>query len=301
MPQNTPSPPAGRHDLAELARQLIGAEYRLSQRRARRSRAGLGRLWSRLSAVFRRGAGRPAEAPYETRGVSAYAVPGPERFTGQVWSTPGGRGQPGQPGQWRGTGGPADRTAGAAGATGRPGDNRGGALTGTDNPRGRRPEDGRGEDPAATVDRVKSVVSRLSGPERRAFEDAVLGALRNDTKWVKAYNSSPAAMPLAAKYANDAYEREVAPCSAGRTRGSLSRRARPWGTPVGWSGSAWNRCRRPGRGSSVRLPGRTSRHRTARPQPPDRGRTTATASSPRRTWRGARRRPTCGTPADRKP
>ncbi|MFF2365146.1 hypothetical protein ACFVU0_20975 [Streptomyces sp. NPDC058122] len=168
---------------SRLARDLLRTEYG----RRDRGRGGTGPadadgIWERLVAELRRLL---------------------RTFTGGSRSAPGGGGSGPAPGG----GGPASGGGQGEGQETGPGAGRGdGQEAGQSG--GRRPGP---EGPVhAGLALLEQRVRRLPTPEREAFEDAVLDLVRNNRKYRKAFEKSPESMPLVARWATDAYERELA-------------------------------------------------------------------------------------------
>ncbi|MFE2299437.1 hypothetical protein ACFXAW_14705 [Streptomyces sp. NPDC059445] len=180
---------------SRLARDLLRTEYGLRNRgTGGTGPADADTVWERLLAELRRLL---------------------RTFTGGSRSAPGGGGS-----------GPAPGAGGSA--PGGEGPVAGGTGTVADHGQGGRPVEGPGGGPGdgsfgrggersgpagpvhAGLALLEQRILRLPTPEREAFEDAVLDLVRNNRKYREAFEKSPESMPLVARCATNAYERELA-------------------------------------------------------------------------------------------
>ncbi|MFD9326759.1 hypothetical protein [Streptomyces sp. NPDC060065] len=179
-PEVRPKRPEERPEVA-LARNLINTEYGLRGRRpgTRARSRDTESAWEQLADELRRFMDR-------LRGRS----PSQSASAGGAPSSAGGQEADsfGQAGRGPGEDGPASARAMAAG-----------------------PPQSPPSEQSALGGRAgfEGTISQLPRHEREAFEDAVLDLVRNEQKWKKAYDKSPASMPTVAEYANSAYMREL--------------------------------------------------------------------------------------------
>ncbi|WP_339130143.1 hypothetical protein WJM95_14580 [Streptomyces sp. f51] len=188
-----PRPPARltrRNPQARLARELLRTEYGLRNRgRGGTNPADADSIWERLLAELRR-LMRPLMGGSRSAPGGGGSAPG----GGQGGGTAGG------PGNDQG-GGPASGQDG--GSFDQAGPRPGPGHPGAEHPGPQRPVH---EGMALLEQRIL----RLPAHEREAFEDAVLDLVRNDRKYREAFERSPESMPLVARCAANAYEREMA-------------------------------------------------------------------------------------------
>ncbi|MEU2980341.1 hypothetical protein ABZ678_26010 [Streptomyces hirsutus] len=165
------------HRTVELARDLVTAEYRLRDepRDNRRDRTNPENRWDRLTAALRRFMDRLVN---RTR-------PGPSP-DGEHYSSTAGR--------------EADRVAPQ-----QPDQTDQSAVPVAQNPPERAPEQLAHPDMA----HVESRIRELSQRQHKILEDAVLHLVRTDENVKRAFEESPESMPTVARYATNAYMREL--------------------------------------------------------------------------------------------
>ncbi|MGW3913240.1 hypothetical protein ACWEBX_17235 [Streptomyces sp. NPDC005070] len=171
---------------SRLARDLLRTEYgRRNRERGWTGPADADGIWERLVAELRRLL---------------------RTFTGGSRSAPGGGGS----GPASGGGGPVSGGGQDDGQETGPGVGRdGGQETGQGGGRRPGPEGPVHAGPSGLA-LLEQRVLRLPTHEREAFEDAVLDLVRNNRKYREAFEQSPESMPLVARWAANAYERELA-------------------------------------------------------------------------------------------
>ncbi|MFF3451050.1 hypothetical protein ACFYXJ_28355 [Streptomyces sp. NPDC002667] len=179
-----------RNPQARLARELLRTEYGLRNRgRGGTNPADADTIWERLLAELRR-LMRPLMGGSRSAPGGGGSAPG----GGQGGGTVGGPGNDQVGGQASGQGGGSFDQAGPRPGPGHPG---------AEHPGPQRPVH---EGMALLEQRIL----QLPAHEREAFEDAVLDLVRNDRKYREAFERSPESMPLVARCAANAYEREMA-------------------------------------------------------------------------------------------
>ncbi|MFD6493627.1 hypothetical protein [Streptomyces sp. NPDC060188] len=198
---------------ARLARDLLKTEYGLRGQ----DRGGAGRtdgesIWERLAAELRRllarftGGSRPAPAGGGSAPGGQGGAQGDGSFDPAAATAPGGAGQPSPTTRPPPTGtAPADRLV----------------HTG--------------------MARLEERIRRLPAHEREAFENAVLHLVRNDKKYRKAFEKSPASMPLVARCAVNAHLREMAPEVAAADKAARQQSLSRPGAPGDETRSRWER------------------------------------------------------------
>ncbi|MGW0968326.1 hypothetical protein [Streptomyces sp. NPDC002516] len=190
MAPRPPARPTRRNPQARLARELLRTEYGLRNRgRGGTNPADADSIWERLFAELRR-LMRPLMGGSRSAPGGGGSAPGGGQGGGPV----GGPGNDQAGGQASGQGGGSLEQAGTRPGPGHPG---------AEHPGPQRPVH---EGMALLEQRIL----RLPAHEREAFEDAVLDLVRNDRKYREAFERSPESMPLVARCAANAYEREMA-------------------------------------------------------------------------------------------